>query len=93
MSVWQPAALVGVEGELVSVTVSVDPRDLEEVLEVLAELNFPVNPQICHGPSTTVEFPAYAVHLADIGARLGAAGFHAVSVKRMWEEIHAPSPS
>ena len=88
MSVWQPAALVGAEGELVSVTVSVDPRDLEEVLEILADLNFPINPQICHGPVTTVEFPAYAVHLADIGAKLAGAGFPSVIVKRMWEEIH-----
>ncbi len=88
MSVWQTAALVGAEGELVSVTVSVDPRDLEEVLDILADLNFPINPQIFHGPVTTVEFPAYAVHLADLGAKLGAAGFSSVHVKRMWDEIH-----
>lgn len=89
MSVWQTAALVGAEGELVSVVVSVEPRDLEEALDVLAQLSFPINPQIVHAPTTTVEFPAYAVHLAEVGAKLGAAGFDRVEVKRMWDEIRA----
>jgi len=52
MSVWQcspPAsALRGSEGELVSVSISVDPRDLEALLDELAHIGFPINPQIYH---------------------------------------------
>ena len=52
MSVWQctPSAspLSGSEGELVSVSISVDPRDLEGLLEALAHISFPINPQIFH---------------------------------------------
>jgi len=53
MSVWQqvenePAALFGAEGELVTVSVAVDAHFLEDVLEVLADLSFPVNPEIYH---------------------------------------------
>ena len=70
MSVWQctPSAspLCGSEGELVSVSISVDPRDLEGLLEALAHISFPINPQIYHADGhspqarTVVEFPAYA---------------------------------
>jgi len=67
MSVWQDtpsaSALGGSEGELISVSISVDPRDLEALLESLAQVDFPINPQIYHaegqGPfaRTTVVFP------------------------------------
>jgi hypothetical protein len=53
MSVWSDSApaspsLGGVEGELVSVSISIEPRLLEELLDVLASLAFPINPQIYH---------------------------------------------
>ena len=96
MNVWpetRPSgcpSLVGSEGELVSVSIAVEPRLLEQLLESLAELPFPVNPQIYHDalvarvysdgrretePATMVEFPAYAARLAQIREALLARGF------------------
>lgn len=101
MSVWpsvpsaNSSALRGVEGELVSVSVAVAPRDLEDLLETLAELDFPINPQIYHDaaviyvnrdgsqqeePATIVEFPAYAGHLPKMRAVLEASGFAASAI-------------
>jgi len=62
MSVWQctpsAAPIGGSEGELVAVSITVNPRDLEALLEALASVDFPINPQICHAESETmVEFP------------------------------------
>jgi hypothetical protein len=96
MSVWPHAslphspALVGSEGELVSVCIAVEPRELEDLLEGLAALDFPINPEIYHDaaivyvshageqrlePSTLVEFPAYAARLPKIRKVLEACGF------------------
>jgi len=80
MSVWQctPSAgpLSGSEGELVAVSITVNPRDLEALLEALASVDFPINPQICHAESETmVEFPAYAGGLPQVASALAAAGF------------------
>jgi hypothetical protein len=96
MSVWssfppEPSpALFGSEGELVSISVTVEPRDLEDLLEALAALDFPINPQIYHDavvvyvdrdgaervePSTLVEFPAYGGRVAEIRTVLDACGF------------------
>ena len=41
-------ALSGSEGTLVSVSICVDPRHLEPLLEALAQVSFPINPQIYH---------------------------------------------
>jgi hypothetical protein len=91
MSVWPSVpsthshVLEGSEGELVSISVTAQPRDLERLLEALAALDFPINPQIYHDaaviyverdgaerrePSTIVEFPAYTGSLPDIRAVL-----------------------
>ena len=96
MSVWPYSesthfpALHGNEGELVSISVTVQPRDLEDLLEALAALNFPINPQIYHEaaivyierdgaermePATMVEFPAYAGCLPKIRAVLETSSF------------------
>jgi hypothetical protein len=96
MSVWssfppEPSpALLGSEGELVSISVTVEPRDLEDLLEALAALDFPINPQIYHDavvvyvdrdgaervePSTLVEFPAYGGRVEEIRTVLDAYGF------------------
>jgi hypothetical protein len=95
MSVWQSIAspgplLYGREGELVSVSIHVAPRDLEALLEALARLEFPINPQIYHDaaliyrypdgqeeaePVTIVEFPAWATHLDEVRGGLLAQGF------------------
>ena len=77
--------LSGQEGELVSVSVDVDPRYLETLLEVLAQVTFPINPQIYHGAVTTVEFPAYETRLDEVrralaNRGLGGAKVHCVSM-------------
>lgn len=71
----QNPALCGLEGELVAVRVSIEPRLLERLLDALARLDFPINPQIYHdavrvltgrdgmeqrAPVAVVEFPAWA---------------------------------
>src|SRR5262249_40226308 len=101
MSVWQcipPAApLCGSEGELVAVSISVSPRDLEALLEGLARVDFPINPQIYHsggdapGAGTIVEFPAYAGGLAQVRNVLAAAGFdaEAIRVRGMLDQIQS----
>jgi hypothetical protein len=94
VSVWasapHPPSLKGVEGDLVSFTVRVNPRDLEDVLEALANLEFPVNPQIYHHAEisfyyadgsethetvTLVEFPGYASWADDVRRALDVNGF------------------
>ena len=84
------SALCGREGPLLSVSISVDPRHLESVLEALAQLTFPINPQIYHDAAliyhfpddheetegtTLVEFPAYEAQLVDVRGALYAFGF------------------
>jgi hypothetical protein len=95
MSVWPSSTpspvLHGSEGELVSVSVTVEPRDLEDLLEALATLDFSINPGIYHDavvvstddggvertePATVVEFPAYAPDLPKIRAALEACSFN-----------------
>ena len=100
MSVWQctPSAslLSGSEGELVSVSISVDPRDLEGLLEALAHADFPINPQIYHADGhapearTIVEFPAYSGGLPQVRAALAGSSLHAdIRVRSMLEEIQS----
>src|ERR1700757_214825 len=95
MSVWPSnaagsLALETSEGALISVSVSVEPRLLKDLLEALAQLHFPINPQIYHDaalryvyadgseeilPITLVDFPAYAGRLAEIRRVLDMYGF------------------
>jgi len=75
-------ALFGLEGELVSLSLSVEPRLLEDLLETLAELDFPVNPQLYHRPaSVTVEFPAYETRLEEVREALRRNGFSAANIE------------
>jgi len=54
-------ALFGREGELISLCIATEPKLLEELLETLALLDFPVNPQLYHRRAEVlVEFPAYS---------------------------------
>lgn len=85
MSVWQHTlasfpGLEGVEGELISVRVSTSPRALEDLLECLSTLSFPINPQILHGIPTTVEFPAWTDKLSEIREALSESGFDPNSI-------------
>jgi hypothetical protein len=93
MSAWpedHASPLQGLEGELVSVRITIEPRLLEKLLEVLAGLEFPINPQLYHDaatvdvgpdgarrvePAAVVEFPAWAGRIQEIRAALAAAGF------------------
>jgi hypothetical protein len=100
MSVWPEtvpahAALLGREGELISISIAVDPRHLESLLEALACVSFPVNPQIYHDaslvyryadgheetvPVTLVEFPAYGGRLEEVSRAIAAYGFDPSSI-------------
>jgi hypothetical protein len=73
---------VGIKDELVSLRVSVEPRLLEDLLETLARLDFPVNPQLYHRPvQVTVEFPASSTRVEDVRDALSNNGFSASSLK------------
>jgi len=96
MSVWSTAVpatlpLLGSEGALVSVSISVEPLRLEALLDALARLDFPINPQIYHdaGPANVVEFPAYQKRLPEIRILLEIYGFPGKSAtsKAMLESI------
>jgi len=96
MSVWPSTvpdspSLAGSEGELVSVSIAVEARLLESLLEALAHADFPINPQIYHDAVTQVEFPAYAGQLSGLRSVLTAYGFDspAIDVVTMIEELRA----
>jgi hypothetical protein len=99
MGVWPSAvptpSLSSGEGDLVSVSIDVAARDLEPLLEALARVDFPINPQIYHDAemiyrygdgsektesTTLVEFPAYAGRLNEVRDALAAYGFDPGSV-------------
>ena len=82
-------SLIGSEGELVSVRICVEPRFLEDLLEALATVSFPINPQIYHHggvgyvypdgrerviSTTIVEFPAFSKQLDEVRDVLSAHG-------------------
>jgi hypothetical protein len=73
--------LSGSEGELVQVRISTEPRRLEDLLDCLAGLSFPINPQIYHGVPTIVEFPAYKGRLAEMRDGLRLVGFESASIQ------------
>lgn len=82
-------SLHGSEGELISISVRVEPRLLEQLLETLAQLPFPIHPQIYHLPGTIVEFPAYASWLGEVRDSLKRAGFGGLDVRPMFHRAHA----
>src|SRR5579862_4272295 len=100
MSVWPvlvpEPSLSGREGALVCVSIAAEPADLEALLEALARLDFPVNPQIYHEaeivyvygegheetePITLVEFPAYLGQVAMVEKALEGPGFARISIQ------------
>jgi hypothetical protein len=85
-----PSSLQGSDGELVSVRITSEPRRLEQLLDALARLDFPINPQLYHDaatvclspngarrvhPATIVEFPAWAGWLPAVRKALVRGGF------------------
>jgi hypothetical protein len=101
VSVWQDfssfpvsaPSLSSADGDLVSVSIKVEPRRLEALLESLARTSFPINPQIYHEAVTIVEFPAYGGQLDEVRAALSAHEFDtaAMSVTAMLEKIQTAS--
>ncbi|MBL8237206.1 MAG: hypothetical protein JNM66_07300 [Bryobacterales bacterium] len=77
------------EGELLLVRLCVESRQLEEVLEALAGLPFPVNPDLRHsGLNSVVEFPAYESRLDSVNAALAPFELTA-ETRRMLDAIRA----
>ena len=75
-------SLFGKDGELVLVRVTVEPRLLEDLLEILAQLDFPVNPELQHRPGqVTVEFPAYLARTDEVRRALQVRGFGSSAVE------------
>jgi hypothetical protein len=69
-------ALFGREGELISLSIATEPRLLEDLLEALATLDFPVNPQLYHrAAEVRVEFPAYSLQIDKVREALRREGF------------------
>jgi hypothetical protein len=83
------------EGALVSISIHIHPRYLEVLLEALARIEFPINPQIYHDAeivtihqdgaeeieaTTLVEFPAYLGRLEEVHLGLRAYGFSSDAV-------------
>ena len=96
MNVWLNPANTGSqlstdEGELLAVSVCVSPRRLEALLEALAQVSFPINPEIQHGVETVVEFPAYRDSVGEVERVLAASGFarQCLRATPMLEEIQA----
>jgi hypothetical protein len=97
MSVWPKTPPVSpllstAEGALVSVSIHVQPHCLESLLESLAQVSFPINPQIYHDAAlvyrypdgrdetesiTLVEFPAYEDRLDEVRRAVQSYGFEA----------------
>ena len=78
--------LAGAQGELVTVSIVADPRDLEDLLDRLGESQYPLDPQIYHDARidgrvvTLVEFPAYDGWLHELRALLD--GRQDVTIRR-----------
>ena len=83
-------SLNGIEGSLISVNITVEAQDLEDLLEALAHLEYPINPQIYHQalaiyrygdgrevcePVTVVDFPAYMNWVGGVRQVLHLYGF------------------
>lgn len=77
------ALLSPVEGELVSLCASVEPRALEDFLEALAEVPFPINPQIHHQAqaAVVVEFPAFSSRVDEVRGVLEQHGFNPATLE------------
>ncbi|HUQ91746.1 MAG TPA: hypothetical protein VM120_08690 [Bryobacteraceae bacterium] len=99
MSVWQ---LNGIEGDLLSIRVTVEAFLLEHLLEALAEAPFPVNPEIQHHvpmereghtvPGVQMEFPVWRSQMAQLRDLFARQSFSAsFSVRGMLCSIGDPA--
>jgi hypothetical protein len=75
-------ALFGREGELICLSIATEPKLLEDLLEALAALDFPVNPQLYHRTAEVrVEFPAYSSQVEQVRDALLRQGFPAGGIQ------------
>jgi len=78
--------LAGAHGELLTVSIVAEPRDLEDLLDRLGQSQYPIDPQIYHDAqvdghtATVVEFPAYGGWLDEIRQLLD--GREAVTIRK-----------
>ena len=73
--------LAGPEGELLLVRIRIPAAQLERLLDSLAVMPFPINPELQHGyPLSTVEFPAYASRAIEVRRLLDSAGLRGVDL-------------
>ena len=78
--------LASARGELLTVSIVVEPRDLENLLDRLGQSQYPIDPQIYHDAKiddravTLVEFPAYDGWLTEI--RQLMRGCEAVTIRK-----------
>ena len=85
--------LAGAHGELLTVTISAEPRDLEDLLDRLGQSQYPIDPQIYHDaqvdgrPVTLVEFPAYPGWLDEI--RQLVEGREELTIRTCYATLHA----
>ena len=69
-------ALFGSEGQLILVRIEVEAKSLEDLLDTLTQLEFPINPELSHHPGCVkVEFPAYLARVSQIRSALRARSF------------------
>jgi hypothetical protein len=86
------SALFGREGELISLAIATEPKLLENLLEALASLDFPVNPQLYHRPAEVlVEFPAYSTQVEQVRDALLKQGFDAAGIQMSRPLVRAES--
>jgi hypothetical protein len=63
--------------DLLSVTISVDPLEIERLLDALAKLPHHINPNLRYEEwATHVEFPAWRSWLNDLQETIARDGFH-----------------
>ena len=79
-----PPALFGLKGELISLRITAEPKLLEDLLETLSSVDFPVNPQLYHRHAeVAVEFPAYSDQVQEVREALRRDGFDTAALKVM----------
>ena len=96
------STLFSPEGELVFVRVAIEPRLLEDLLDALSQVEFPINPELRHNAEewqgrklTLVEFPAYRARVHEVSDVLRLCGFDpsTLRVSSMLDELQSAAPT
>jgi hypothetical protein len=68
--------------DLLLISIAIPPRDVEHLLDALAQLPYSINADLKYEEwQTTVEFPAYRSWLPHVRAMLASRGFNAARLK------------